>query len=124
MTADTYSKYIHPQDRSARVLFGDGAAATWLQAVPFGGCLLAIECASFGKGHDKFIIPAGGARRPRSEETCVPVTDDSGNVRTLENIHMEGMGILRFINTRVIAQIRSVLETSGLLHPVSADRQG
>src|SRR5207237_323107 len=27
-TGDTYSKYIHPGDRSARVLFGDGAAVS------------------------------------------------------------------------------------------------
>ncbi|RYD20698.1 MAG: 3-oxoacyl-ACP synthase, partial [Lysobacteraceae bacterium] len=28
VTADTYSKYIHPRDKSVRTLFGDGAAAT------------------------------------------------------------------------------------------------
>src|SRR5688572_23826268 len=32
VNADTYSKFIHPQDRSTRVLFGDGAAATLLTA--------------------------------------------------------------------------------------------
>lgn len=114
VTADTYSKYIHPQDRSARVLFGDAAAATWLEAAPDGGCLLAVQCASWGKAYDKFIIPAGGCRRPRSPETSLPITDDSGNVRTLENIHMDGMGILKFVNTRVAAQVRSVLAQSRL----------
>lgn len=114
VTADTYSKYIHPQDRSARVLFGDGAAATWLRAVEGQGCLLAIECATCGKAHDKFIIPAGGCRRPRSALTCVPIADESGNVRTLENIQMDGMGILKFVSTKVAAQVRSVLAGSGL----------
>jgi len=28
ITADTYSKYIHPEDRATRVLFGDGAVAS------------------------------------------------------------------------------------------------
>ena len=28
VTAETYSKYIHPEDRSLRTIFGDGAAAT------------------------------------------------------------------------------------------------
>ncbi len=28
LTADTYTRYIHPLDRSTRALFGDGAAAT------------------------------------------------------------------------------------------------
>ena len=33
VNADTYSKFIHPQDRSTRLVFGDGAAATWLELV-------------------------------------------------------------------------------------------
>ncbi len=33
LTAETYSKYMHPQDRSVRTLFGDAAAATLLTAV-------------------------------------------------------------------------------------------
>ena len=32
ITAETYSKYIHPTDRSLRTIFGDGAAATMLDA--------------------------------------------------------------------------------------------
>lgn len=30
ITAETYSKFIHPQDRSVRTIFGDAAAATWI----------------------------------------------------------------------------------------------
>ncbi|MEN3940210.1 ketoacyl-ACP synthase III [Prosthecobacter sp. SYSU 5D2] len=33
VTADTYSKYLGPADRSVRTLFGDGAAACWITAV-------------------------------------------------------------------------------------------
>ena len=32
ITAETYSKYIHPTDRSLRTIFGDGAAATLIDA--------------------------------------------------------------------------------------------
>src|SRR2546422_9559215 len=28
VTADTYTKFLHPRDRSVRAIFGDGAAAT------------------------------------------------------------------------------------------------
>lgn len=34
LTAETYSKYLHPQDRGVRALFGDAAAATLVQARP------------------------------------------------------------------------------------------
>ena len=33
ITAETYSKYIDPTDRSLRTIFGDGAAATLVEAV-------------------------------------------------------------------------------------------
>jgi 3-oxoacyl-[acyl-carrier-protein] synthase-3 len=33
LTADTYSKLIHPMDRGVRSLFGDGAAATMIEAL-------------------------------------------------------------------------------------------
>ena len=32
ITSETYSKYIHPTDRSLRTIFGDGAAATLVEA--------------------------------------------------------------------------------------------
>src|SRR5579862_464971 len=32
ITADTYSKVIHPRDRSVRTIFGDAATATWISA--------------------------------------------------------------------------------------------
>src|SRR4029079_1479839 len=32
LTAETYSKYIHQADRSLRTIFGDGAAATLVEA--------------------------------------------------------------------------------------------
>ena len=32
VTAETYSKYIDPDDRSLRTIFGDGAAATLITA--------------------------------------------------------------------------------------------
>jgi 3-oxoacyl-[acyl-carrier-protein] synthase-3 len=109
INADTYSKYIHKHDRSARVLFGDGAAVSLITISDSTQGIIDIQCATSGKGYDKFIIPAGGCRTPKSKDTSVPHTDDSGNVRTLENIHMNGMGILAFVNSKVPQQIRSTL---------------
>lgn len=51
---------------------------------------------------------------PKSEETKIPKTDKSGNVRTLENIHMDGMGILMFVGLKVPKQIRSLLKRNEL----------
>ena len=109
VTADTYSKYIHQGDRSTRSLFGDGAAVTWLTGSDSPQGLIDIQCSTSGKGHDKFIVPAGGCRIPKSPETSRPETDYSGNVRTAENIHMDGMGILHFARSKVPPQVRRIL---------------
>lgn len=114
VTAETYSKYIHRLDRSARVLFGDGAAVTLLAASGSTQGIIDLKCSSSGKDYDKFIIPAGGCRTPKSVETSAPVADDSGNVRTMENIQMNGLGILAFVNSKVPKQVKELLGRNGL----------
>ena len=109
VNADTYSKYIYPQDRSARVLFGDGAAVSWLMVSDDRRGILDIACATAGDHYDKFIIRAGGCRTPKSIATARPVTDDSGNARTDETIFMDGYGILKFVSSKVPQQIHTVL---------------
>ena len=63
ITAETYSKYIHPRDRSVRTLFGDGAAAAWIGAVEsdeerIGPFVLGTD----GRGAHQLIVPAGATR--------------------------------------------------------------
>ncbi|UCF36853.1 MAG: ketoacyl-ACP synthase III [Acidobacteriota bacterium] len=114
VNADTYSKFIHPGDRSTRALFGDGAAVSWLTTSQTGPALVDLLCATWGGGADKFIIPAGGCRQPRSLESSQPHTDESGNTRTAEDIHMDGMGMVSFVSTKVPPQIRQLLERNSL----------
>ena len=114
VTADTYSKYIHPGDRAARTLFGDGAAATWVSASESSRGLVDVQCATSGKDHGMFIVPAGGCRMPRSAETSVAKADITGSIRSPENIHMDGAAVLAFVEAKVPLQIRAVLERNHL----------
>jgi len=115
VTADTYSKHIHPRDRSARVLFGDGAAVTHLSGRDGGGpTVVAAELCSRGSEFDKFYVPAGGMRTPRGPETQVEETDRNGNVRSPEQIHMDGMGVWAFVNSVVPAHVSAFLATQSL----------
>jgi 3-oxoacyl-[acyl-carrier-protein] synthase III len=113
-TADTYSRWIHPKDRSARVLFGDGAAVTIIERCSGAAGFASFDLGSHGKQYSKFYVPAGGMRRPRSAVTLEEVTDRSGSVRTQEHIQMDGMGVWSFINSAVPKQIRLHLEKNGL----------
>lgn len=114
VTAETYSKMIGNGDRSARTLFGDGAAATLLTLGKEGSGIQDIICATAGTGYKSFYIPAGGHRIPATSYTKEEGTDKSGNIRTAEQIHMDGMEILAFVNTRVKSQIASLLEKNNL----------
>lgn len=114
VAGDTYSKYIHPGDRSARVVFGDAAAATWIAPAERGLRVVDVACGTSGRDYEAFIIPAGGCRRPRTPETRIDVTDEWGNVRTAEHIHMAGRKLLDFMGTTIPRHVREFLARCGL----------
>ena len=114
VTAETYSKLIHSKDRAARVLFGDGAAVTIVSnAVPPQG-IIDIALATSGESYDTFYIPAGGARLPKSAATSEEQSDAGGNVRTLNDICMNGFSVWKFIQSVVPKQIREIVARNGM----------
>ena len=115
VTADTYSKFIHPGDRSVRTLFGDAAAATVVDAMDGpGGLSGPFVYGTDGSGAENLIVPAGGLRRPRVENAEV-LTDEAGNQRTLNHLFMNGPEIFNFTLRVVPATVASLLEKAGLL---------
>jgi 3-oxoacyl-[acyl-carrier-protein] synthase-3 len=115
VTADTYSKFIHPLDRSTRMVFGDGAAATWIGTTTDDRGVLDVVCGTLGAHYDKFLIPAGGCRQllsdsVRNQEQC----DGSGNVRSPGNIQMMGHDILSFVSSRIPDHVNELLTRNEL----------
>lgn len=113
ITSETYSKYMNPKDRSTITLFGDGAAASILSLNSTRG-IIDVVLSSNGNKYDTFLIPAGGCRMPKSKHTKETVIDDSGNLKSPENIHMNGFAIWQFISSKVSEQIRELLNRNGL----------
>jgi 3-oxoacyl-[acyl-carrier-protein] synthase-3 len=113
-TGDTYSKYINKRDRSTRVLFGDGAAVSLLTASSADEGIIDVMLATSGKHHQKFYVPAGGCRLPFSSETAMEEKDLSNNVRSKNDIYMDGMGVWSFIQSTVPKQIRALLKRNSL----------
>lgn len=114
VNADTYSKYINPKDRSTRVLFGDGAAASIISEAGNETGIKDVILATHGNGFDKFMIPAGGARMPKSVETAIENEDHAGNIRSDDDIKMDGFAVWSFINSKVPQQIKELLDRNGL----------
>jgi len=113
-TADTYTRYIHPGDRATRCLFGDGGAVSIIAASPGTRGIRDIRCGTAGAQYQKFIIPAGGMRVPRSPETAKETLDSSGNVRSAEHIKMDGFGVLSFFNATVPVSVNETLARNHL----------
>ncbi len=110
LTADTYSRFIHPGDKSVRSLFGDGAAATLIRAVPRS--LQPIDALIYGtdgKGAKNLIVTTGGARQARTPETASVSQDSNGNLRAPDNLYMNGQEIFTFTLRAVPKLVRDVL---------------
>lgn len=111
ITADTYSKYIHPLDKSVRTLFGDGAAATVIEATadPADGSIGPFVFGTDGSGAGSLIVEAGGFRVPPDAATALEYQDRNGNVRTRAHLYMDGGAVMSFTLREVPAAFRALL---------------
>ncbi|MGW9076266.1 beta-ketoacyl-ACP synthase III [Streptomyces kronopolitis] len=64
VAADVYSTLLDPEDRSAGIVFGDGAGAVLLRRGEPGepGSLLGFDLGTDGANADLITVPAGGSR--------------------------------------------------------------
>lgn len=121
VAADTYCRFIHPDDRSARLLFGDGAAATLIGAAPDGRGVLDVACGTAGIHYDKFIVPAGGCREPVTDAIRSHTDrDSSGNLRSRATIHMAGRDMLACVSSRIPSHVNELLARNGVT-PAAVD---
>lgn len=97
LTSETYTKYIHPEDHAVKPLFGDAATATVISACDAEESgITGLVYGTDGSGADKLIVPVGGMRQ-RYQKTPLTTTEDKfGNVRTNQNLYMDGGAIMNF----------------------------
>lgn len=107
---DTISRFVHPGDKPLRMSFGDGGSATLVRT---GTHRATFALHSDGSGAEQLIVPAGGCRQPRSRATALETRDPQGNVRTAENIYMNGLELMTFALREVPPVIRETLELAG-----------
>jgi 3-oxoacyl-[acyl-carrier-protein] synthase-3 len=115
ITSETYSKFIHPGDRSVRTLFGDGAAATLIQAVEASGdpFIGPFVFGTDGRGAQNLIVETGGMRHPRSAETAVVKHTSKVKSRSRDNLFMDGAKILSFTLRAVPLSVKRLLRKTG-----------
>lgn len=112
VTADTYSKFMHPQDKSVRTVFGDGGAATLVQTGGGEGLSLQAAIGPFvlgtnGAGAPNLIVEAGGSRKRMATNSLS--VDGNGNPRCDANLYMNGGEIFSFTLDIVPATVTNLL---------------
>jgi 3-oxoacyl-[acyl-carrier-protein] synthase-3 len=112
VTAETYSKHIHPGDRSVRTLFGDAAAATLVNAGDGAG-IGPLVYGTDGRGGGNLIVPTGGMRRPRTGGTAPAQADGQGHLRSADHLFMDGPELFSFTLKAVPALVAAMLERAG-----------
>ena len=111
LTAETYNKYLHQQDKSNRSIFGDGAAACLISTEGFaeiGEFVLGTD----GSGADHLILKKGAARQP--EANAHEEEDDDGHVRRDDFLYMSGGAVFNFTLDVVPPMMQQILEKNKL----------
>jgi len=113
VTADTYSKLIHPADKSVRTLFGDAASASLIVAAEEETLIGPFVYGTDGGGAENIIVPTGGMRR-RGRVDAPLVPDDSGNARTINDLYMNGPEVFDFTLRLVPAAVEQLLARAAM----------
>lgn len=108
VTSETYTKFIHPKDKSNLTIFGDAAAATLVSKEGDGGEIKNFVFGTDGAGADNLIVKRGGVRFPHSEE-AKDIVDEFGNITNEKNLYMNGSAIFNFTIDRIPKLIKEVL---------------
>ena len=113
LMAETYTKHMHPGDKSVRTIFGDGAAATVVSRAEeqqIGEFVLGTD----GSGYKSLIVPVGGMRDRRCASGLPETSDDSGNMRTDGHLFMDGADVFNFTISVVPRMVQRCLDRNSL----------
>lgn len=110
LVGDTISKLVSPKDQSTSLLFGDAGTATVLERTTTNKFVFTLG--TDGAGEHNLIVPAGGFRNPSDISTSKMTERENGNIRSDENIFMNGAEIFSFTLSRVTPMIKSIFTTT------------
>jgi len=111
LTAETYSKHIHPKDKGNRTIFGDASAATLISTDGFAS-IEDFVLGTDGHGAENLIVRKGGLRQPKALGDLV--FDESGNPGSSDYLYMNGGEIFNFTSEAVPVLVEQVLEKNHL----------
>ncbi|MET0758873.1 MAG: ketoacyl-ACP synthase III [Flavobacterium sp.] len=112
VTAETYSKYLHPRDRSNRAIFGDAATATLISSAEednVGQFLFGTD----GSGYDKLIVK-NGCSRFLHDTNAEEIIYGTNNVYTENHLYMNGPEVFNFTSEVIPNFTKEVLTKNNI----------
>lgn len=111
LTAETYTKYLHPKDKGNRTIFGDGASASLISTEGFAE-ICEFSLGTDGSGAENLIVPTGGARHraPKNDFNI----DEEGNIHSSDHLYMNGGAIFDFSSNVVPEMVQDLLDKHNL----------
>lgn len=111
LTAETYTKHLHPKDKGNRTIFGDGASATVVSTDGFAR-IGEFSLGTDGRGAKDLIHVSGGWRRnkPLNDLTF----DENQNPHSSDYLFMDGKAIFDFTADAVPVMVADVLKKNNL----------
>ncbi|SHM94090.1 ketoacyl-ACP synthase III [Flavobacterium xinjiangense] len=112
ITAETYSKYLHPKDRSNRAIFGDAAAATLISSSDIEG-IGEFMFGTDGSGYDKLIVKNGGGKFS-FDQAAPEIVYGTDNTYTDNHLYMNGPEVFNFTNEVIPGFTKEILQKNNL----------
>ena len=111
LTAETYTKYIHPKDKGNRTIFGDGASASLISTEGFAE-IGEVVVGTDGSGAENLIVRSLGARH-KNLLNDLRVDEEEGIVSG-DHLYMHGGNVFNFTADVVPPMVEELLQKSGL----------
>ncbi len=108
LVGDTLSHLVSEQDKSTSPLFGDAGTATALQHRADAPAMT-FTLGTDGQGAQHLIIPAGMHRQRPGPESAERTEREAGNLRSDEQLFMDGAQVFSFTLAKIPKLVRSAL---------------
>ena len=111
LTSETYSKHLHPKDKSNRTIFGDGSAATLVSTDGFAE-ILNFSLGTDGRGAENLMTKTGAFRNRNAIHDFH--FDEGGNPVSSDYLYMNGSEIVNFTLESVPRFVEDTLKRNKL----------
>jgi 3-oxoacyl-[acyl-carrier-protein] synthase-3 len=109
ITSETYTRFIHPEDKSNKTIFGDAAAATLVSSELNGLEIKKFVYGTDGAGAENLIVRNGGVKNRYTKSADIR-NEENEFLRNDAYLYMNGQELFKFTAANVPSLVQNVLK--------------